>query len=110
MDDKIVLRAVETGEDCRALGTRSARERAEALEAVDVQPQASWWIHEIEDLIQRLLARGHAYVGRDGAIWFNVASLEDYGSLARQAGQDMDSAASKLNLTIDDESTAKALA
>lgn len=63
-----------------------------------------------EDLIQRLLARGHAYVGRDGAIWFNVASLEDYGPLARQAGQDMDSAASKLNLTIDDESTAKALA
>ena len=47
MDDKIVLRAVETGEDCCALGARSARECAEALEAVDVQPQASWWIHEI---------------------------------------------------------------
>lgn len=66
MDDKIVLRAVETGGDCRVLCTRSVREYAEALEAVGVQPQASGWIHEIEDLIQRLLARVHAYVVGDG--------------------------------------------
>lgn len=112
IDDKIVQRAIRDGVDWRQLGTKYGREYDKALEALDVslpdvQPIASGWVHEMGELIQRLLNRGHAYIGSDGSIWFSVASLDSYGSLTRQAGQSTSSTEAKASLTADDESHAK---
>lgn len=38
--------------------------------------------------IERLINRGHAYVGDPGNVYFDVASLPDYGSLTRQTLDD----------------------
>jgi cysteinyl-tRNA synthetase len=49
----------------------------------DVLPRATEHIEPIVDLIETLLARGHAYRTDDGSIFFKIASWPAYGRLAR---------------------------
>lgn len=46
-------------------------------------PAATRHIPEMIALIERLLARNHAYLADDGCVYFNIASYPDYGRLAR---------------------------
>jgi len=49
----------------------------------DVLPRATEHIPEMVDLIERLLAGGHAYRTDDGSIFFRISSWPAYGRLAR---------------------------
>jgi cysteinyl-tRNA synthetase len=49
----------------------------------DVLPRATEHIAEMVDLVERLLAAGHAYRTDDGSIYFRIASWPAYGRLAR---------------------------
>ena len=48
----------------------------------DAYPRASEWIDSMLDLIERLIAAGHAYVGEDGTVYFDARSYSAYGGLS----------------------------
>jgi cysteinyl-tRNA synthetase len=62
--------------DARTLGLRIAEEYPRRM------PHASAHVPAMQRLIQRLLERGHAYVGTDGVVYYDVESFPDYGRLS----------------------------
>ncbi len=88
VDDKIIKRANEAGEDPMALAERyiaAFNEDAEALGLVkpDHEPRVSTSIDDIVRLIQTLVDKGHAYAA-EGSVWFDVRTFPDYGKLSGQ--------------------------
>jgi cysteinyl-tRNA synthetase len=86
VEDKIIKRANEHGEDPMALAARFAADynRDMARFGVlppDVEPKVSTHIPEIIALIERLVARGSAYPV-DGDVYFEVATFPAYGALS----------------------------
>jgi cysteinyl-tRNA synthetase len=57
--------------DCQTLGMLPA----------DSYPRATDYIGGMVDFIERLIAKGHAYVADDGAVYFSVSSFPRYGRL-----------------------------
>ena len=98
VDDKILKRAAEKGEEPLALSKRFTEAfledmaRLNVLEA-DVQPKVSEHIAEIIDLIRRLIANGHAYAS-NGDVYFDVESYEAYGKLSHRKLEDLAAGAS----------------
>ncbi|MBO0686562.1 MAG: cysteine--tRNA ligase, partial [Candidatus Dormibacteraeota bacterium] len=45
-------------------------------------PRASHHISRMQELIQRLIERGHAYVVADGNVYYDIASFPGYGKLS----------------------------
>ncbi len=86
VDDKIILRALELGEDPLALSRRFIAALDEDLDRLgllrpDVEPKVSEHIGPIIAMIQRLIDRGHAYAV-EGDVWFSVESFPRYGQLS----------------------------
>jgi cysteinyl-tRNA synthetase len=88
IDDKVIKRAHEVGEDPLALSARftEAYNRDMARFAVrppDIEPKVTGHIKEIVGLIERLVANGHAYaVGAD--VYYEVEKFPPYGKLSGQ--------------------------
>jgi cysteinyl-tRNA synthetase len=53
------------------------------IQPTDVYPKATDHISEMVKLIQTLLAKGIAYKGEDGSIYFSVCKFPDYGKLSK---------------------------
>jgi cysteinyl-tRNA synthetase len=66
-------------EDARHLGLKVA---IEAERDPSLMPRPTRWVPQMIDMVQRLVARGHAYVAADGAVYFDVRSFGDYGRLS----------------------------
>jgi cysteinyl-tRNA synthetase len=86
VEDKIIKRANEVGEDPVALAARFAADynRDMARFGVlppDVEPRVSTHIAEIIALIERLIANGSAYQV-DGDVNFEIATFPAYGGLS----------------------------
>ena len=95
VDDKIIQRAQERGEDPIALSARfidAFHEDADALGLIrpDAEPKVSESIGGIQDLIGSLISKGNAYVN-DGTVWFDVKSLPSYGRLSGQKVDELQS-------------------
>jgi cysteinyl-tRNA synthetase len=93
VDDKIINAANAAGEDPMALSERYIAMYHEDLEALrcappSVEPRVTKTIPEIIAIIERLIAKGHAYPA-DGDVYFEVASYPAYGSLSRRTQQDL---------------------
>ena len=93
IDDKIIRRANERGEDSAALAERfidalDADTALLGLIAPDVAPRVTGTIPEIISLIETLIARSHAYPV-DGDVYYAVDSFPDYGKLAHRKLEDM---------------------
>jgi cysteinyl-tRNA synthetase len=93
VDDKINVRAAERGVDIRALTdemTRVFHEDAKALGCLTptVEPRATDYIAEMIVLIEKLIAKGHAYVA-EGHVLFDVPSMPAYGKLSKRPLEDM---------------------
>ncbi len=93
VDDKINARAAERGITIRELteGTNAVFQQDVAdLHCLppDVQPRATEHIAEMIDIVERLIARGHAYAA-DRHVLFDVPSMKDYGQLSRRSLDDM---------------------
>jgi cysteinyl-tRNA synthetase len=108
IDDKIIQRANENGEDFNQLTARFIAamhedERALAVLPPDIEPRATQSIASIIAMIEALLARGYAYVGSNGDVFYAVEKFKDYGSLSGkkledlQAGERVDVDAAKQN-------------
>jgi cysteinyl-tRNA synthetase len=53
------------------------------IEPADVYPRATEHISEMVALIKTLLAKGFAYNGDDGSIYFAISKFPDYGKLSK---------------------------
>lgn len=94
IDDKIIQRARENGEEFGVLTERfiSAMhedERALSVLPPDIEPKATQSIAEIITMIERLLAKGFAYVGSNGDVFYSVGKFENYGQLSGKNPDDL---------------------
>ena len=87
IDDKIIQRALENQEPVQALTERfidAMHEDEAALNVLrpDQEPRATAFMGQIEQMIQTLIDKGHAYAADNGDVYFHVASDPDYGRLS----------------------------
>ncbi|MGB1541920.1 MAG: cysteine--tRNA ligase [Spongiibacter marinus] len=87
IDDKILRRADENGEDYTALTERfitAMHEDAERLGIAppDAEPRATGHIDDILAMIARLIERGFAYAADNGDVYYRVSRFEGYGKLS----------------------------
>ena len=101
IDDKIINRALENGEDFHALTERfitAMHEDEQALNVlpVDIEPRATQSIPDIIAMIEKLINNGLAYVGGNGDVFYAVDKFNNYGQLSGknladlQAGERVD--------------------
>ena len=98
IDDKIIARANESGEDYRALTERFIGYmhddcRALGVLAPDVEPRATHYIGSIAAMVERLLANGVAYQGANGDVYYDVSAFPGYGALSGKRMEDLRSGA-----------------
>jgi cysteinyl-tRNA synthetase len=94
VDDKIIKRAGERGEEPMALAARFAQAYLEDMDALgnlrpDVQPKVSEHIPQIVAMIEKLVARGFAYAPGNGDVYFAVRKFPEYGRLSRRNVDDL---------------------
>lgn len=97
IDDKIINRAREEGEDPILLAGKYVDEYfidADALNVMraDVHPKVSGHLPEIVEMIETLLERDHAYVV-DGDVYYDISSFSGYGKLSGRSLEDMQAGA-----------------
>ena len=88
IDDKIIQRATERGEEPLALAQRYIDDFHRDMVGLGLltptaQPRVSESIDAIVSLIQALVDKGHAYASQ-GSVWFSVRSNPSYGKLSGQ--------------------------
>lgn len=93
IDDKINARAAETGEPIGEITARTTCWFHEDMEALycaqpDIEPRATGHIAGIIDVIERLIARGHAYEA-EGHVLFAVVTDPDYGKFSGRSSEDL---------------------
>ena len=98
IDDKIIARANENGEDFRALTERFTEYmhgdcRALGVLAPDVEPRATHYIAPIVSMVERLLETGAAYLGTNGDVYYDVSGFPPYGALSNRRVEDLRSGA-----------------
>ena len=89
VDDKIIKRANENGESINDLTLRMTKAMHEDFDSLnmlrpDVEPTVTNHMDEIIAMVERLIAKGHAYVAADGDVLFDVSTFEQYGALSQQ--------------------------
>ena len=89
IDDKIIRRAAERGEPIAALTERFIgymREDFAALgvQTPDLEPRATEYVPPMLELIERLQAKGLAYLADDGDVNFAVRNFPEYGRLSHR--------------------------
>ena len=89
IDDKIIRRAAERGEPIAALTERFIGYMREdfaalGLQTPDQEPRATEYVPPMLDLIERLQAKGLAYLADDGDVNFAVRSFPEYGKLSHR--------------------------
>ncbi|MEM0937401.1 MAG: cysteine--tRNA ligase [Pseudomonadota bacterium] len=93
VDDKIIARAAERGIAIDALTAETEGWYLEDMGAVgvappDAAPHATAFIPQMVAMIERLIARGHAYAA-EGHVLFAVDSYDAYGRLSGRSVEDM---------------------
>lgn len=100
IDDKILRKSAENDAPWWAWSYAHERETTQAMETLGIrpptyEPRATGHIPEMVELIDALIARGHAYPAPDGSgdVYFDVRSFPEYGALTHQSIDDMEAAA-----------------
>jgi cysteinyl-tRNA synthetase len=97
VDDKIIQRANQAGEDPLALAQRYIQEYDRHITDLNVlpasvYPRATNEIDNITSMIKGLIEKGYAYEA-EGNVYFSVESDEDYGKLSGRKLDDMQAGA-----------------
>ncbi len=87
IDDKIIQRAAENGEDWSALARRFTAAMHEdcamlGLDSPDEEPRATEFIEEIVAMTQTLIDKGYAYTAANGDVMYSVRKFPSYGALS----------------------------
>jgi cysteinyl-tRNA synthetase len=98
VDDKIINRAKQLGEDPLTLSQRYIDDYAADLKSINVlpatsNPQVSKTMPLIIQFIDGLIQKGHAYAAENGDVYFRVTSDDDYGRLSGRKLDDMQAGA-----------------
>jgi cysteinyl-tRNA synthetase len=98
IDDKIIQRALQNGEEWRTLARRFADAMQEdcatlGLQAPDVEPRATDFIEQIIEMTETLIERGYAYVASNDDVMYSVRKFRAYGRLSGKKIDDLRSGA-----------------
>lgn len=110
IDDKIINRARELGEEPLSLAERYIQSFHKDMqdlgnESPNEEPRVSTHLNEIIALIEKLVANKVAYIGKSGDVLFDTTKFADYGKLSRKpldelrAGARVEVSADKRNPT-----------
>jgi len=93
VDDKIIARANETGDDVRGVADKYISAYFEDADALGVRravihPRVTESIPQIIEFVQDLVSSGHAYE-RHGNVYFDTSAFETYGKLSNQSMDDL---------------------
>lgn len=100
IDDKIINRANENGEDFNDLTARfiqAMHEDSAALGVLppDEEPRATSSMQDIIDMVQTLIEKGYAYTAemaageQGGDVYYDVSAFDDYGKLSGKKLDDL---------------------
>lgn len=94
VDDKIIKRAAEVGEDPAVLAQRFAQAYSEDSEKLlceqpTVEPRVSDHVPQVVALIEKLIGLGSAYAV-NGDVYYSVASFPEYGKLSHRKLDDLE--------------------
>ena len=97
VEDKIIERARQNGQDPLALASHYAAEALEDTLALNIlpadrYPRVSDFMPQILDMVRVLEEKGYAYA-RGGDVYFDVSRDEDYGRLSGQKPDELESGA-----------------
>lgn len=104
VDDNIIKKATVEGRTAQSVVDEFEAVWYQAMDAIGVKrptqdPHATAYIEEMITVIEELVAQDAAYELDDG-VYFSVASVPDYGLLARQ---DLDSLKAGARVAVDDQ-------
>jgi cysteinyl-tRNA synthetase len=103
VDDKIIAAAAEAGVTVQEIAESAAAAFAAAYEALgvlpaDIEPKATEHIPQMIEMIEQLIAGGHAYEA-DGDVYFSVRDFPGYGKLS---GRNIDELQSGARIAVDE--------
>ncbi|TWT52216.1 Cysteine--tRNA ligase [Thalassoglobus neptunius] len=86
VDDKLINKAKELGVEVKALAEQMTEDYFDNLNLMGVNtidhfPYATDYINDMQEMIQKLIDRGHAYP-LNGDVYFDVTADADYGKLS----------------------------
>ena len=92
VDDKIINRANEEGRSAAEVAEEYSNAFIEQMHRFgildpDIRPRATREIEAMQEMIQRLIEKEHAYVADNGDVYFSVRSDHQYGILS---GRELD--------------------
>ena len=94
IDDKIIARANENGEDFNELTGRFIDEMHIDSEALGViapnqEPRATLYMDQIISMVQTLVEKGFAYAADNGDVYYAVNKFKNYGQLSGKQIEDL---------------------
>ena len=94
VDDKIIKKSNETGEDCAVITEKYINEFHAEMDALNVkrptiEPRATGHITHIIDFIRMLIEKGKAYSVEGGDVYFSIDAFAAYGRLSGRNPEDM---------------------
>ena len=98
VDDKIIARANQLGEDPLQLAQRYIKDYDQNLRDLNIlpatsNPRATQTMDEIQAMVQGLIDKGYAYAADNGDVYFRVTKDDDYGKLSGRKLDDMQAGA-----------------
>jgi cysteinyl-tRNA synthetase len=98
VDDKIINRAQQLGEDPLQLAERYIKDYDQNLRDLNIlpatsNPRATETMGAIQAMVQGLIDKGYAYTAENGDVYFRVTKDKDYGKLSGRKLEDMQAGA-----------------
>ena len=104
VDDKIIKKAIEEGVDAQTISERYIAECKKDMEMMNVKPatvhpKATEEICGMQEMIETLIEKGHAYAAKDGTVYFRTKSFKGYGKLSHKNLEDLQSGFREIKVT-----------
>ena len=108
IDDKLIKKGQEEGTSMKEVAQRFEAEYLKDAAGLNckkptVQPRATEHIQQILDIVKDLIESGHAYVAKNGDVYFRVKSDPEYGKLSHLKLDDLESGNRELRSRMDDD-------
>ena len=105
IDDKIIARARETGQETSAFAQKFEKIFIEdinalGLDAVDKYARASEHIPEIVAQVKTLIQKKHAYLIKDDGYYFDLKTFPEYGQLSGRTSQMAEDGVSRIDESV----------
>ena len=95
VDDKIINRANELGKNALDFSREQILETEKDMKALhvtdaDIKTRASEYVPQIIKFVEGLIEKGHAYITKNGNVYFSVKTDSEYGKLSRRKLEELD--------------------